>query len=553
MRPLLSRVRPRAAPPLSRTAAGPGRALAGAAGVVAAAGALAAALPAGQVRVVALGLVFGIVALSTVLLTGCGGQISLAQLGVAGVGAVAAARMGGGSPAALVAASGAAAVAGALAAPAAPRLNGLRLAFATLAFGALMEAAVFRTGLAFGRDGALEAHGLSVAGLRLGSERGYLVLSAVVFAVVGTALAALRRGPYGRLVLALRDSPAACAALGLNVRLARVALFAVAAGIAGLAGALLGGLRGNVSASGFSALGGLALLLLAVACGATSVTGAAIGGAALAWLRRRRAVRVGDPSGGEGLVAAGVTVRFGGVAAVDGAGLVAHPATVTGLVGASGAGKTTFLDALSGPRRPAGGSVRLGGADLSGRAPHERARHGMARTFQRTEAFGSLTVRENVQVAAEIHAMTREAAGRSARDRRRRRRAARGAAGAAADALLARVGIAEYAARPARTVPAGAARLLDLARALATEPRALLLDEPSAGLSAPESRSLECLLRDLASEGVAVLLAEPDLDAVLGVCDVLYVLDAGRVVASGPPAQVRADLRARDACLARPA
>lgn len=325
MRPLLSRVRPRAAPP-ARTAAGPGRAPAGAAGFVAAAGALAAVLPAGQVRVVALGLVLGIVALSTVLLTGYGGQISLAQLGFAGVGAVAAARTGGGSPLALVAAAGAAAAAGALVALATPRLNGLRLAFATLAFGALLDAAVFRTGLAFGRDGTLEVHRLSVAGLRLGSERGYLVLSAVVFAVVGTALAALRRGPYGRLVLALRDSPAACAALGLNARLARVALFAVAAGIAGLAGALLGGLRGNASASDFSVVGGLALLLLAVACGVTSVPGAAIGGAALAWLPE---LGVGPPGTSGPLLLAAAAAA---VAALTAVALRDGPDGVAGLL-----------------------------------------------------------------------------------------------------------------------------------------------------------------------------------------------------------------------------
>lgn len=250
-----------------------------------------------------------------------------------------------------------------------------------------------------------------------------------------------------------------------------------------------------------------------------------------------------------GLEASGVTVRFGGVTAVDGAGLEAPPGTVTGLIGPNGAGKTTFFDVVTGLRRPAGGIVRFEGADLAGRSPHERARHGIARTFQRTEVFGSLTVRENVQVAAEIHAMTRDVPGHTRADRWRRRRALRRQTGEAADALLERLGIAEYAHRRADTAPAGIARLVELARALATEPRLLLLDEPSSGLSVPESRSLECLLRDLAGDGLAVLLVERDMDLVMGVCDVLYVLDSGRVIASGPPVEVRANRRVREVCL----
>ncbi|MBO2447515.1 ABC transporter ATP-binding protein [Actinomadura barringtoniae] len=250
-----------------------------------------------------------------------------------------------------------------------------------------------------------------------------------------------------------------------------------------------------------------------------------------------------------GLEASGITVRFGGVTAVDGAGLEAPPGTVTALIGPNGAGKTTFFDVVTGLRRPAGGTVHFEGADLTGRAPHERARRGIARTFQRPEVFGALTVRENVQVAAEIHAATRDVPGRTRADRWRRRRAARRQTGEAADALLERLGIAQYAQCRAGTVPAGVARLVELARALATGPRLLLLDEPSAGLPVPASRSLECLLRDLAADGLAVLLVEHDMDQVMGVCDVLYVLDSGRVIASGPPVEVRSNPRVREAYL----
>ncbi|WP_019634602.1 ABC transporter permease [Actinomadura atramentaria] len=256
---------------------------------VVAAAVAAAALPAEQALVVALGVVYGIVMLSMVLLNGYGGQVSLAQLTFAGVGAVVAARWASGSVLSLVAAAVVAAAVGALVALPALRLHGLYLALATLAFGQLMDKVVFQADFAFGYNGALDVRRLTVLGVRFGTEKAYLVLSAVVFALVGAGLLALRRGPYGRLVLALRDSETACATLGLNARLARVVLFAASAGIAGLAGALMGGLRQSVSASDFMVFNSLPLLLLAVACGVTSVTGAALGGAALAWLPKLQA------------------------------------------------------------------------------------------------------------------------------------------------------------------------------------------------------------------------------------------------------------------------
>ncbi|WP_019634601.1 ABC transporter ATP-binding protein [Actinomadura atramentaria] len=244
--------------------------------------------------------------------------------------------------------------------------------------------------------------------------------------------------------------------------------------------------------------------------------------------------------GADGLRVSRVTVRFGGITAVDGASLHVRPASVTGLIGPNGAGKTTLFDVVTGLRRPETGAVLLDGDEVTRAPVHERARRGMARTFQRLEAFGSLTVRENVLVAAEIHATAGRALGR---------RAARARARDRADELLARTGIADYAAHRADTVPTGTARLLELARALAAEPRVLLLDEPSAGLSAPESAALAGLLRGLAGEGLAVLLVEHDMELVMGVCDTLYVLESGRIIAGGPPERVRADPRVRDAYL----
>ncbi|MFB4317027.1 ABC transporter ATP-binding protein [Actinomadura sp. 21ATH] len=246
---------------------------------------------------------------------------------------------------------------------------------------------------------------------------------------------------------------------------------------------------------------------------------------------------------GEGLLASGVTC-----APLDGVTLAAPPGTVTGLIGPAGSGKTALLDVISGLRRSAAGTLLLDGADLAGRPAHARARLGVARTFQRPQAFRTLTVRENVRLAAEAHALTRPVAGRGARDRLRRRREALRACGDTADALLARTGIARHAGDLPAHLPPGAVRLMELARALATRPRLLLLDEPSADLAVRESRALEVLIRDLAAEGLAVVLAARDLEQVMGVCDELYVLRAGRMVASGPPFQVRADTRlAREA------
>lgn len=256
---------------------------------------------------------------------------------------------------------------------------------------------------------------------------------------------------------------------------------------------------------------------------------------------------------GEGLRAAGVTVRFGQVTAVDGAGLTAPPGAVTGLLGPDGAGKTTLCDVLCGLRRPMDGSVLLDGADLLGRSPGEVARRGLARTFQQPSRprgrSARRTVRDTVQAVAQQEVARREIAGRDRLDRRRRRSAALALTGETADTLLTRLGIAGFADRRADAVPAEVARLAELASALAARPRALVLDEPSAGLGEAASRALEVLLRDLAAEGLAIVLVERDLERVLGVCDTVHVLAHGRVVACGPPAEVRYDHFVQSACV----
>jgi branched-chain amino acid transport system permease protein len=226
----------------------------------------------------ALGLVYALLMLSVVLLTGYGGFVSLAPFTFAGIGAATVAKLATGSPLAIVAGALLAAAVGAIVALPVIRLRGLYLALATLAFAVLMDKLVFQANFAFGYGGTLPVKRMSLFGLTLSSERSYLFLVAVVFAAVGVGLLGLRRGRYGRLLIAMRDSPAACGTLGLNLVWSRVLLFALSAGMAGLAGGLFGGLRQSVGPNDFQLFASLPLLLLAIVGGATSVTGALIGG-----------------------------------------------------------------------------------------------------------------------------------------------------------------------------------------------------------------------------------------------------------------------------------
>ena len=221
-----------------------------------------------------------------------------------------------------------------------------------------------------------------------------------------------------------------------------------------------------------------------------------------------------------------VVVQFGGVTAVNHASFVAEAGRVTGLIGPNGAGKTTCFNVISGLQKPTRGKVRFNGRNVSHTPVHRRAKRGMGRTFQRLEAFGSLTVRDNVRVAHDIHRGVLGLAGPSRGD---------------VDGLLERVGIAAYADERADSIPTGTARLLELARCLAGDPQLLLLDEPSSGQDETETDAFGELLRDLAAEGRGILMVEHDMDLVMAVCDVIHVLDFGAVIASGAPADVRSD------------
>jgi branched-chain amino acid transport system ATP-binding protein len=221
-----------------------------------------------------------------------------------------------------------------------------------------------------------------------------------------------------------------------------------------------------------------------------------------------------------------ISVSFGGLLALDRASVEVEAGQVTGLIGPNGAGKTTLFNVITGLQQPTSGRVRLDGADVTTAKRHIRARMGIARTFQRLEPFGSLTARENVLVALEM---------------RRRWATERYDCVAVADELLERVGISAVADRKVDSLPTGTARLVELARALGTAPRVLLLDEPSSGLDGDETEALGRLLLELAGTGLGILLVEHDMSFVMGTCAYINVLDFGRIIAQGNPNEIQVD------------
>jgi len=233
----------------------------------------------------------------------------------------------------------------------------------------------------------------------------------------------------------------------------------------------------------------------------------------------------------------GVTVRFGGLTALDGVSLTAVPGQVTGIIGPNGAGKTTLLNVLCGFVRPESGTIRFGGRELTGLRPHRLAGLGIARTLQGVGLFGGLSVVENVMVGATVHARAGfwsalAGAPRSDRDERRLRERAL--------AALDQVGAAEHAEARPDTLAFGVRKRVALARALAARPSLLLLDEPASGLSEQELPELGGLISGLADDATLVVI-EHRMDLMMSVCDTITVLDFGKVIATGTPSQVQAD------------
>jgi len=233
-----------------------------------------------------------------------------------------------------------------------------------------------------------------------------------------------------------------------------------------------------------------------------------------------------------------VTRRFGGLTAVDDVSFDVYEGTIKALIGPNGAGKSTLFNALTGFDRPDEGSVVFDGAELVGRKPRETVRAGLARTFQNTQLFEEMTAGENVMVGCQARqrrgftaAMLRLPHAVS-EDRQAREEASR---------LLRLIGVEEWIEAPAADLPAGIRRLVEIARALATRPRLLLLDEPAAGLNVTETRELVQTLFRVRDSGITVVVVEHDMGLVMEVSDEIVVLDRGRKIAEGPPRMIQKD------------
>ncbi len=229
-----------------------------------------------------------------------------------------------------------------------------------------------------------------------------------------------------------------------------------------------------------------------------------------------------------------VTVQFGGLLALSEVDLDVEAGGITGLIGPNGAGKTTMFNVICGLQPTTHGRVTFADQEVSGFKPHERARLGIARTFQRLEVFGSLSARENILVAAEIRSRW------SKEDVNPR---------AVTDEILDRMELRRVSDHRVDTMPTGLARLVELGRAMAAAPKLLLLDEPSSGLGDEETVFFARILRELTREGLGILMVEHDVELVMDICERIHVLDFGRKIAAGTPAEIRANAAVQAAYL----
>jgi branched-chain amino acid transport system ATP-binding protein len=249
------------------------------------------------------------------------------------------------------------------------------------------------------------------------------------------------------------------------------------------------------------------------------------------------------------LALASVTMRFGGVTALADVDLHVDEGEILGLIGPNGAGKTTAFNVVTGVFQPTSGTIRLDGEELAGAKPHEITAKGVARTFQNIRLFHNMTALENVMVGADAQHRT-SVLGAITHVPRHRREEVQGRDRGLE--LLDFMGIRSRVDEYAKNLSYGDQRRLEIARALATEPRLLLLDEPAAGFNPPEKRRLMALIGEIRANGYTVLLIEHDMGLVMGVCDRVAVLDFGEKIAEGAPAEIQTNQRVIDAYLGVP-
>ncbi|HEX7095257.1 MAG TPA: branched-chain amino acid ABC transporter permease/ATP-binding protein [Acidimicrobiales bacterium] len=559
-------------------------------------------LPTNWVDAVTLQLTVAIVLLSLVVVTGYAGQLSLAQFAFAGLGAwfagqLVAERSVPFELAVVLAVVGVIPVGLALGV-AGLRTRGVNLTIVTLGFAVALDSIIFsnsrRTGGFSGYQvGAPDVFGIDVSAI-VRPER-YALLALVVFVVVALLVSNLRRSRTGRRLIAVRSNERAAESLGISVVGAKLYAFTVAACIAALGGVLFAfrlpaltfsgeryGVFQSTTALQEAVIGGVGwiggalvggsmhpgstgsrmldlfgsgieryifliggILLVATALHAPDGVAANVKRILLARRRRRgRASAISLPAttkrhkpvDAKALRVRDLTVRFGGVTAVDSLSLDVEPGRVVGLIGPNGAGKTTVINAITGFVPPQHGDVLLGDERVNDWYPHRRARAGLGRSFQSLELFHDMSVLENLYAASE--------------DRDRRAyltdlvRPGKPRLTSATIAAISEFGLADDLDAYPTELPYGKQRLIAIARAVAAEPSVLLLDEPAAGLDESETFELGKLIRRLAEDwNMAVLLIEHDVSLIMRVCDEIYALEFGHLIAHGSPAEIRADER----------
>jgi branched-chain amino acid transport system ATP-binding protein len=535
-----------------------------------------------------------IVGIGLNVLLGLTGQVSFGHVGFYAIGAYAVAilttKMGWSFWLAWPAAALIAGAFGMLLALPALRVKGPYLAMITIAFSFIVQHAIVEMrGLTGGQNGIMGVAAPSL-GMELGGERVVALLALFAAALLFAAYAWLARGTWGAAMRAVKDSETAAESIGLNPLVIKTVAFAVSAMLAGLAGGLFAPLSGFVTPDSFGFMQSILFMLVVVVGGAGAVAGPLAGAlvvgllpellSALAeyrllffggllllvlWIApdgivgtlrallcrlhapaAPTALQAVQPGMGlprrqrQALAAHDLGMVFGGVRAVSELSFEVPGAAVTSLIGPNGAGKTTALNMLSGFYRPTAGGFSLGGQALQGLAAFQVARRGIARTYQTSQLFGTLSVEDNVALA-----VCRGRLGMLLGSARYTSPAVR----LLSRQLLLYCGYQGALDTPAADLAHVDRRLVEIARALAADPDVLLLDEPAAGLSSDDKRKLAQLLRRIADAGVSVVLVEHDMTLVMDISDRLVVLDAGQRLAVGTPAEIQDDPAVRQAYL----